>query len=100
MTRNEYNEYRYIKKTWKNADLSKGGHIFTIRTAASAEYKHKLDELYRSWNLHPCCVCVDRHYFDEQERIQYVYNFPYDSVNRWSELYSPAELKRFEDALN
>ena len=46
MKREEYNELRSIKSSLKRLTLGHGTTL-TIRTDASAEYKHKLDEFYQ-----------------------------------------------------
>ena len=47
MTRQEYAEFRYIRSYEKKFDLGPGTTL-TIRTDASADYKHRLHELYTS----------------------------------------------------
>lgn len=104
MTRAEYNEYRYIKKTFRELTPTDGT-VATIKTNASADYKHRLDALYAENNLHPACIRVDNLYFDDNERIIYIYgrNDVYkDYAGReygWEELYTAQEKERFERAL-
>ena len=102
MTRQEYNEFRYIRSYEKKFDLGPGMTL-TIRTDASAEYKHRLDALYRSWGFHPASVRVDSRMFDEKERVIYIHGLTFDlrgEQHPWSELYTNEERARFAAALD
>ena len=102
MTRQEYNEFRYIRSYEKKLDLGPGTTL-TIRTDASAEYKHRLDALYRSWGFHPASVRVDSRMFDEKERVIYIHGLTFDlrgEQHPWSELYTNEERARFAAALD
>ena len=102
MTRQEYNEFRYIRSYEKKFDLGPGTTL-TIRTDASAEYKHRLDALYRSWGFHPASVRVDSRMFDEKERVIYIHGLTFDlrgEQHPWSELYTNEERARFAAALD
>ena len=102
MTRQEYNEFRYIRTYEKKFDLGPGTTL-TIRTDASAEYKHRLDALYRSWGFHPASVRVDSRMFDEKERVIYIHGLTFDlrgEQHPWSELYTNEERVRFAAALD
>ena len=103
MTRAEYNEFRYIRSTCHKYGMPTYGCQYTIPTDASPDYKARLDELYRSWNMHPASVRVDTHWFDDRERIVYIYGQTWqDSEGRdrsWTELYSAEERERFAAAL-
>ena len=105
MTRTEYNEYRYIKSTAKKYGLPGYGSQYTIPVDASPDYKQKLDALYTSWNLHPAAVKVDRHYFDDRERIIYIFGRDekhvdfFGNVYTWEALYTAEEKARFSAAL-
>ena len=102
MTREEYNEFRYIRSYERKFDLGPGTTL-TIRTDGSADYKHRLDALYRSWSFHPASVRVDSRMYDDKERIIYIYSRTYDlnGVERpWTDLYTKEEVARFEAALN
>ena len=102
MTRQEYNEYRYIRSYEKKFDLGPGTTL-TIRTDASTEYKHRLDALYRSWGFHPASVRVDSRMFDEKERVIYIHGLTFDlrgEQHPWSELYTNEERARFAAALD
>ena len=102
MTRSEYNEFRYIRSSLKQFTLGHGTTL-TIRTDASSDYKHRLDALYVSLNFHPASVRVDRHYFDDKERILYIYDRTWTDnegqIHSWEELYTPEERARFAAAL-
>lgn len=106
MTREEYNEFRNIRKTI-NEFIRHGAYpgpecTFTIRTNASADYKHRLDTLYTSLNFHPASVRVDTQYFDKNERIIYIYGRTWDlngEKRPWTELYTMEEKERFAMAL-
>ena len=103
MTRAEYNEYRYIRsyKT-KGFPLDHGTQL-TIPTDATPDYKRRLNELYVSWNFHPASIRVDTHWFDDRERIIYIFGRTWkdNSGNdrSWEELYSTEEKTRFAQAL-
>ena len=103
MKREEYNEIRHIRSSLKNLTLDYGTTL-TIRTDASAEYKHKLDELYTSLNFHPASVRVDRRMYDDKERIIYIFSRTWtDDSGRersWTELFTPEERARFAEALD
>ena len=71
MKRAEYNEFLYIRSNLKKYKPGYGA-ILTIRTDASPEYKHKLDAFYTSLGFHPASVRVDKHFFDEKERVHYM----------------------------
>ena len=90
MKREEYNELRSIKSSLKRLTLGHGTTL-TIRTDASPEYKHKLDEFYTSLNFHPASVRVDRRMYDDKERIIYI---------PWTELFTPEERSLFAAALD
>jgi hypothetical protein len=102
MTRQEYNEFRYIRSYEKKFDLGPGTTL-TIRTDASAEYKRRLDALYRSWGFHPASVRVDSRMFDEKERVIYIHGLTFDlrgEQHPWSELFTNEERARFAAALD
>lgn len=102
MTRQEYNEFRYIRSYEKKFDLGPGTTL-TIRTDASADYKHRLDALYRSWGFHPASVRVDSRMFDEKERVIYIHGLTFDlrgEQHPWSELFTNEERARFAAALD
>lgn len=105
MTRNEYNEFRYIRKVCRENDKAFGlgyGSQLTIRTNASVEYKTKLHELYTSYGFHPASVRVDARMFDENERIVYIFGNSFDmngEAHPWQELYTASELEAFAAAI-
>ena len=102
MTRQEYAEFRYIRSYEKKFDLGPGTTL-TIRTDASADYKHRLHELYTSWGFHPASVRVDNHFYDDRERIIYIAGLSFDlhgEQHPWTELYTDEERARFAAALD
>ena len=102
MTREEYNEMRYIKSSLRRFTLGPGTTL-TIRTDASREYKHKLHEYYTSLGFHPGSVRVDRHMYDEKERIIYIEGLTFDfhgEQHPWTELYTSQEREVFAAALD
>ena len=102
MTRTEYNEFRYIRSYEKKMPLN-AGTTLTIRTNGSKEFKRALHELYTRWGFHPASVRVDNHFYDDQERIIYIFGLTFEisgNVYPWSELYSFDELNLFEESLN
>ena len=104
MTRAEYNEFRYIRSTAHKYGMPTYGCQYTIPTDASPDYKARLHELYVGWNMHPASVRVDTHYFDDRERIVYIYGRTWqDNEGRersWEELYTTEEKERFTRALS
>ena len=102
MKRAERSEYTLIKNSLKKHDLGYGTAL-TIRTDASAEYKHALSDLYTSLGFHPADIKVDLHRFDDKERIIYIYGLTWNlrgEDRSWTELYTPAERARLAAALD
>jgi len=103
MKREERNEFNYIKRSLKGFTLGYGTTL-TIRTDASSEYKHALDELYTSLNFHPASVRIDKRMYDEKERIIYIFSRTWEdndvNAHPWTELYTQEERARFEAALD
>ena len=101
MKRTERNEINYIKRSLKGFTLGHGTTL-TIRTDASPEYKQALHEHYTSLGFHPASVRVDTHWYDDKERIIYIYGLTYDlhgEQHPWTELYTAEEKDRFSKAL-
>ena len=101
MKRNERNEFNYIKRSLKGFTLGHGTTL-TIRTDASPEYKQALHEHYTSLGFHPASVRVDTHWYDDKERIIYIYGLTFDlhgEEHPWTELYTAEERDRFSKAL-
>ena len=101
MTREERNEFNYIKRSLKGFTLGHGTTL-TIRTDASPEYKQALHEHYTSLGFHPASVRVDTHWYDDKERIIYIYGLTFDlhgEEHPWTELYTTEERERFSKAL-
>ena len=101
MTRAERNEFNYIRRSLKGFTLGYGTTL-TIRTDASPEYKQALHEHYTSLGFHPASVRVDTHWYDDKERIIYIYGLTYDlhgEQHPWTELYTAEEKDRFSKAL-
>jgi hypothetical protein len=101
MKRTERNEFNYIKRSLKGFTLGHGTTL-TIRTDASPEYKQALHEHYTSLGFHPASVRVDTHWYDDKERIIYIYGLTYDlhgEQHPWTELYTAEEKDRFSKAL-
>ena len=102
MKRAERNEFNYIRRYEKQFDLGYGTTL-TIRTNGSAEYKKALHDLYTGWGFHPASIRVDTHFFDDQERIHYLFGKTFDlngEEHPWTELYTTEEKARFAAALN
>ena len=103
MKREERNEFNYIKRSLKGFTLGYGTTL-TIRTDASPEYKQALHEHYTSLGFHPASVRVDTHWYDDKERIIYIFSRTWtDDSGRersWTELFTPEERARFAAALD
>ena len=101
MKREERNEFNYIKRSLRGFTLGHGTTL-TIRTDGSPEYKHALHEHYTGLGFHPASVRVDTHWYDDKERIIYIYGLTFDlhgEEHPWTELYTLEERERFERAL-
>ena len=101
MKRSERNEFNYIKRSLKGFTLGHGTTL-TIRTDGSPEYKQALHEHYTSLGFHPASVRVDTNWYDDKERIIYIYGLTYDlhgEQHPWTELYTAEEKDRFSKAL-
>ena len=96
MTREERNEFNYIKRSLKN--LGDRWANLTIRTDASSEYKQALHEFYTSLGFHPAAIKVDTRWFDDKERIIYIRGIETDGIH-WTRLYTAEEKAAFEAAL-
>ena len=103
MKREERNEFNYIKRSLKQFTLGHGTTL-TIRTDGSHEYKQALHELYTGLNFHPASVRVDTHWYDDKERIIYIFDQTWldndGKPHSWTELYTREELERFRKALD
>ena len=103
MKREERSEYTYIKNNLKRGFYGADyGTLLTIRTDASTEYKQVLDSLYTEYGFHPGAIRVDAHYFDDKERIIYLFGRTWDcngEERSWEELYSNEERANFAAAL-
>ncbi len=101
MKREERNEFNYIKRSLKGFTLGHGTTL-TIRTDASHEYKQALHEHYTGLGFHPASVRIDTHWYDDKERIIYIYGLTFDlngEEHPWTELYTTEEKERFQKAL-
>ena len=101
MKRTERNEFNYIKRSLRGFTLGHGTTL-TIRTDGSHEYKQALHEHYTSLGFHPASVRVDTHWYDDKERIIYIYGLTFDlngEAHPWTELYTAEEKARFAAAL-
>ena len=101
MKRSERNEFNYIKRSLKSFTLGHGTPL-TIRTDGSPEYKQALHEHYTGLGFHPASVRVDTHWYDDKERIIYIYGLTFDlngEEHPWTELYTAEERDLFSKAL-
>lgn len=103
MTRQEYNDFRYIRSYPRRGFTLNHGTTLRIPTARSEDYKIRLHRLYSEWGFHPASVRVDRPFCDE-ECIIYIYGRTwYDesgSAQDWTRLYTEEERRRFDSALH
>ena len=105
MTRQEYNTIRSIKKNVRIMGKPVVGCMYTIKVNSSVDFKEKLHDYYMNeLNLHPAAVKIDRHYFDENERIIYIVGQTWkDESGRdrsWKELYTMEQKEEFDRALH
>ena len=93
MKRAEYNEFLYIRSNLKKYKPGYGA-ILTIRT----------DAFYTSLGFHPASVRVDKHFFDEKERVHYIFGQEWEdndgNKHPWTELFTSEERARFAAALD
>ena len=103
MTREERNEFNYIKKTIRSFPLTYGT-LLSIRLDRGVEYKKALDGLYTELGFHPAAIASDCRRFDGKERLIYIFGRTWtddEGVERsWEELYTPEEKAAFEKALS
>ena len=103
MTRQEYNDFRYICSYPRKGFPLKHGTTLRIPTNRSVDFKVKLHRLYSEWGFHPASVRVDRPFCDE-EVIIYIYGRTwYDergAAQDWTRLYTEEERRRFDAALH
>ena len=102
MKREERNEFNYIKRSLRGFTLGHGTTL-TIRTDGSPEYKQALHDHYTCLGFHPASVRVDTHWYDDKERIIYIYGLTFDlngEEHPWTELYTTEERERFSKALS
>ncbi len=105
MTRAERNEFNQIRRSMR--DYQKHGCLgygstLTIRTDAGTEYKQALHILYTDLGFHPAAIRTDPRFFDDRERILYIYGLTWEmngSAHPWTELYTAEEKAGFEQAL-
>ena len=104
MTRNEHNEFRYIR-SYKTRGFGLGhGTTLRVPLSGSADYKQRLHSLYTEWGFHPAAVKKDNDlpYYD-YPCIVYIYGTTWkdnDGNERsWKELYTAQEKAGFESAL-
>lgn len=102
MTREERNEFNYIRRSLKS--LNPGcGSCLTIRTDAGSEYKHALHDFYTSLGFHPASITTDSRRFDGKRRIVYIFGLTWTDIEgyerSWTDIYPESERKRFEAAL-
>lgn len=101
MTRSERSEYCSIRRTIKQFAPPRYGTQLAIRMDASPEFKRALHDLYTPLGFHPASVRTDPRWFDDHERIIYIYGLTWSDGSGRSrcELYTPDELARFASAL-
>ena len=106
MTRTERNEFNSIRRNMR--DFQKSGCLgfgctLTIRTNGGSEYKQALHSLYTGLGFHPAAVKTDTRFFDDQERILYIFGLTWEMDGKehpWTELYTAEEKATFSKALN
>ena len=103
MTRQEYNDFRYIR-SYKTKGLPLNyGTALRIPTNRTEDYKIRLHRLYSEWGFHPASVRVDKPFCDE-EAIIYIFGQTWKDENgneqSWTRLYTEDERRRFDSALH
>ncbi len=101
--RNEFNQIRRSMRDYQKHGSLGYGSTLTIRTDAGREYKQALHNLYTDLGFHPAAIRTDPHFFDDRERILYIYGLTWEmngSAHPWTELYTREEKDAFAQALN
>lgn len=103
MTRQEYNDYRYIRSYPRRGFPLNYGTTLRIPTSRSEDYKTRLHALYCDWGFHPASVRIDKPFCDE-ECIIYIFGRTWQdsngTVQSWARLYTDEERERFDRALH
>lgn len=103
MTREERNEFNYIRKTIRSFPLTYGT-LLSIRLDRSIEYKKALDALYTGLGFHPAEIISDCRRFDGKERLIYIFGRTWTDdegeTRSWEEIYTAEEKAAFEEALS
>ena len=102
MTREERNEFNYIRRTLRSL-MPIHGATLTIRTDGSPEYKHALHDYYTGLGFHPAAIRRDPVRFDGKERIEYIANriFLENGMLRpWTDFYTARAQEAFRRALD
>ncbi len=103
MTRQEYNDYRYIRSYKTKGFPLNYGTTLRIPTSRSEDYKVRLHRLFSEWGFHPAGICIDKP-FCEEEVIVYIFGRTWEDaegrLQSWERLYTEDERKRFASALH
>lgn len=103
MTREERNEFNYIRKTVRSFPLTYGT-LLSIRLDRGAEYKKALDGLYTELGFHPTTITSDCRRFDGKERLIYIFGRTWTddegAERSWEDIYTAEEKAAFEKALS
>ena len=81
MTRTERNEFNCIRRNmqdFRKAGCLGYGTTLTIRTNGGSEYKQALHSLYTGHVFHPAAVKTDTRFFDDQERVLYIFGLTWE----------------------
>ena len=103
MTRQEYNDFRYIRSYKRKGFSLNHGTTLRIPVARSVDYKLRLHKLFSEWNFHPASVCIDKPFCDEL-CIVYIYGRTWEDsdgiAQPWTRLYTDDERRAFDHALH
>lgn len=103
MTRQEYNDFRYIRSYPNRGIIPGPGTTLRIPVDRSEDFKIRLHKLYSEWGFHPASVRVDKPFCDE-ETIVYIFGRTWEDADgtaqSWTRLYTYEERERFDRALH
>lgn len=103
MTRQEYNDYRYIRSYKTKGFPLTYGTTLRIPVERSVDYKIRLHRLFSEWGFHPAGIRADKP-FSDIVCIVYIYGREWidadGQAQSWEYLYTEEERKRFDAALH
>lgn len=105
MTREEYNDFRYIRSYKRKGFALNYGTTLRIPLGGSEDYKLRLHRLYSEWGFHPAAVRPSGDMpFCDIPCIVYIFGRTWKDgeghEHSWTRLYTEEERKAFDSALH